>query len=673
MTIKIIKFAVCLILAGSCSMPQNAIAQAVENVKSPLDENLILNGSFENGTQSWEIPANAHATASTDSKLGEKSLEFVNKDPKSYELITQKIPVASEQIVHYSGWIKGKDLVSDNAADKGAALFVETFGKGKYISGVYLTPLSGTFDWTYVEGVCYLPGDATDFNIGLYMRRGTTGTAWFDNIQVRIEKPEPVRTTLLYPNYRQSTVTKSTTPWEMLLQYTPDATRKRPTVKSSVISADGKTLFGESVRLPADHTRTVVSFTPKRNLPVGKYRWKIDFAASPTAKVQSFDFDIHVLAQMPPIYIDKNGFTVKNGKRLFPLGMYLGGTWSTKKEDLKLISEAGFDTVLSYAYGDDWQNDATPVLPETFLDEAHRHNLKVIYSLKDMYDGFAEYPRNNKTGLASATEAVNRVKGHPALFSWYVNDEFEPEWIPKLKARYELIKTMDPNHPMYQVVGLYGIVHKFFEVSDAWGTDPYPIKDQANRQISLVTDMTRITREAGHGTKAMWQVLQTYDEALYNKELQSRPPTLDEMRNMSYQALINGATGLIYYSYFDLWHNTHKRYLDQELFNKRWANVQNLVTEIKPLTSIILKDNKVALRQTTNSPVQYQAWQDSQKIYMAVVSTESTKAQLSLTLPAEWRVSPDALETKGITVQRQGNLLNLELAPQASGVIVLEK
>src|SRR5690606_10405224 len=134
------------------------------------------------------------------------------------------------------------------------------------------------------------------------------------------------------------------------------------------------------------------------------------------------EHQIRVVQELPQTRIDENGFTIKNGEKFFPLGLYLG---PTEDEHLARIADGGFNTVLSYSYGQGKE-------PVAFLDRAARRNLNVIFSVKDFYAGLPAAPKEGEP-LTRAKELVELLKNHPALLSWYVNDELNPEWIPKIE------------------------------------------------------------------------------------------------------------------------------------------------------------------------------------------------------------------------------------------------
>src|SRR5690606_28177501 len=86
---------------------------------------------------------------------------------------------------------------------------------------------------------------------------------------------------------------------------------------------------------------------------------------------------------------------------------------------------------------------------------------------------------------------------------------------------------------------------------------------------------TRLTLATTQHIKGMWIVPQLMDWGVQRKTRPSHQPNLDEMRNQAYQAIINGATGLIFYSYYDLMYEKYPRSektKNNQLFEKRWKD-----------------------------------------------------------------------------------------------------
>jgi hypothetical protein len=69
-------------------------------------------------------------------------------------------------------------------------------------------------------------------------------------------------------------------------------------------------------------------------------------------------------------------------------------------------------------------------------------------------------------------------------------------------------------------------------------------------------------------------VPQAFSHSSYNKGTAHRSPTAQEMRSMSWQCIAEGATGLVYYSWFDL------RKSPDVPFAEQWAHLREIIAEI---------------------------------------------------------------------------------------------
>lgn len=647
-------------LAIFCALFSLALGVKAQNT------NILHNSSFENASQHWILPSGI-AKLGNQARTGAHSLEFHNTDPAVYKYAVQKFPAHPGDLLNFGAWVKGEGVQSA-LADKGASLFVEVTDKnGHWMWGSYPAGFSGDFDWKEVKGQYKVPDNAAGFTIGLYMRRGTIGKAWFDDVYVNVQRAKPFEAILLYPNYRGLTPVNNTLPWQTQLKFFLPPDSGRSMLKNTLKNQVGQVLFEDTAELQPGYYEETITYNHSGHLPAGKYFWNFELAGRyPHAQ----QLKVNITREMPRVFIDDEGFAVKNNRRIFPLGTYLLGARTSDVTSLERIARAGFNTVVSYSYGDDWRKETNAATPLEFLNYAHEKNLHVIYSLKDMYDGHAGYPRSGKNASQVREEYVEQYKNHPSLLAWYINDEFNPDRVPQIKAAHSQVKALDPSHPTYQVLYQHNQLNDYFGATDVWGTDPYPIGGDSKQQIDLVTRMMKNTVKASRGVTGIWEVLQMHDIGTYGAKTPKVVPTLSEMRNMTYQALVNGAKGLLYYSYFDLDLPDHQRQPDAALLEKRWPHIQALLAEIQPLTDVILKNNLVTLEKTAPSPVQYRAWQDGDKLHLAVVSTENTDSRLQLNIPQMWNIP--AQQISGITWQRVGNSLILNLSGQASGVIVME-
>ena len=109
-----------------------------------------------------------------------------------------------------------------------------------------------------------------------------------------------------------------------------------------------------------------------------------------------------------------------------------------------------------------------------------------------------------------------------------------------------------------------------FDVASA---DPYPI---SRDPISMVSDWTEHVRKGTKGRRAIWMIPQIFDYRNYGRK-DAHTPTREEMRNMTWQCIVGGANGIIYFKYGDLAKNP----FGDATFESRWADVQAVAQKVK--------------------------------------------------------------------------------------------
>ena len=106
-----------------------------------------------------------------------------------YLLARRAVPLRPGKCYRISAWVKTDRVES---AETGATLCLEWHSAEGYLGGAYPPGITGTSDWrqiVYETGM--LPDEVTGGGIVVYGRSGTSGTAWFDDVEVT-ELPEPL-------------------------------------------------------------------------------------------------------------------------------------------------------------------------------------------------------------------------------------------------------------------------------------------------------------------------------------------------------------------------------------------------------------------------------------------------------------------------------------------------
>jgi hypothetical protein len=258
------------------------------------------------------------------------------------------------------------------------------------------------------------------------------------------------------------------------------------------------------------------------------------------------------------------GCLVIGGARVFPVGLSEapqpdGQTRSGRNAWVE-IADAGVNFVRSGLR--EWslpQIDAQIAAERARMDAAVSHGLFC-------------WPRLGNAGnlptTAGSTEEqilvrlATGLKAHAGLGAWKGADE--PAWggVPAAgltRARTKL-RTVDPDHPVVIIQAPLqpaATLTAYRPAFDITGADIYPVgyppgahSDLPNKDLSVVGDVTKKMIEAA-GTKPIWMTLQiAWSGVTPNQqrpELVPRFPSLFDERFMAYQAIVNGARGLVFF------------------------------------------------------------------------------------------------------------------------------
>jgi hypothetical protein len=165
------------------------------------------------------------------------------------------------------------------------------------------------------------------------------------------------------------------------------------------------------------------------------------------------------------------------------------------------------------------------------------------------------------------TQVVEGLRAHPALGAWKGQDEPRNPFnaslsIPpaNLARGHRAVNALDPDHPLVIVQAPRGTAKglvPYRPAFDITGVDIYPVgyppgthSDQKNKDISVVGDVARWIDQAA-GTKPFWMTLQIAWSGVIptdtKPDLVPRFPTFADLRFMAYQAIVNGARGLVFF------------------------------------------------------------------------------------------------------------------------------
>lgn len=263
-------------------------------------------------------------------------------------------------------------------------------------------------------------------------------------------------------------------------------------------------------------------------------------------------------AAAEPARLDSDGMLLLNGKRTFVLGLY---QLPQDTAPWRRAADAGFHVV-----------HADPKPDQ--LAQARAHNMHVWLTV-----GSKRKPEDE----ARIRKFVAEWKQHPEVLFWETEDEPSFVWkkpkelrVPPevIRETYLLVKSVDPTRPLYlnhSPTNLASTLARYNPGGDLIATDIYPViphgireqyalwpdgqqGDFLNSTISQVGAYTDKMRQVAGPARGVWMVLQGFAwEMLREKDRDPkmiRYPTLAETRFMALQAIVHGATGLLWWGLY---------------------------------------------------------------------------------------------------------------------------
>ncbi|MCL5281668.1 MAG: hypothetical protein M1376_17360 [Planctomycetes bacterium] len=258
------------------------------------------------------------------------------------------------------------------------------------------------------------------------------------------------------------------------------------------------------------------------------------------------------------ITLNEDGVLLIDGRKILPIGFTGGpppdGPTPEGKPAFEEIREAGGTFFRTGIQGNNSWNEDTTAQEQVWMDAAARYGLYCWPRLGKL----SSLQQGDHAKELLLRSVLNRFRHHPGLLLWKNVDE---PWWGKVPAEsmiraYRIIKEVDPCHPVGLTQAPRGTVadlRPYNAAADILLLDIYPVGYPPgrhslgpNKEISMVGDHTRFIKEVADG-KPIWMVLQIAWSGVVNPGKTLRFPTFAQERFMTYQALINGARGLIYF------------------------------------------------------------------------------------------------------------------------------
>lgn len=317
--------------------------------------------------------------------------------------------------------------------------------------------------------------------------------------------------------------------------------------------------------------------------------------------------ELVILASKPnEVKTDRlTGGLIVNRLPFFPFGFYCYSPVFPTLPEEEVVK--GFNVISPYQ----------KIMPETlnerkaYMDRCAELGMKVHYNLLSVSGGGGVGSKieglSDEEKRERLIAEINLFRNHPALLAWYISDEPNGYKIPpeKLEEIYRIVKENDPWHPVSIVfMAPFLASAKYSKALDIVMADPYPIPDHP---VTMPGDVAAQLKTEFKGKRPFWIVPQAFGGG----ELWSREPTIQEIRSMTWQSIINGATGIQYFVRQGL-----------DYFPKSaamWGECGRMAVEVAELTPWLLSDeDPLPVSSSSGNVIVTSRLHNNQLIIMAV-------------------------------------------------------
>ena len=273
-----------------------------------------------------------------------------------------------------------------------------------------------------------------------------------------------------------------------------------------------------------------------------------------------------------------------NGAPFFPVGVAWAAHWHFS---LPEAGEKGFNMVNTHGNRDD------PASFRADVDDAYANGM---YAAVHLGNGIC---RN----LEQVERIVRAVRDAPGLLVYDLEDEPNirkpgpgdegkphldlPYTMPpeELLPAYELIRRLDPDHPVWLNLA-YGYEkdhREYRRVADIHSDDVYPVPLFPLTHMAQFSDAVVKGAGAGKEDKLGWMYVQM---APIQGGDGDRAPTMTEVRCMTYMAVAHGISGVVYFSFH--YGTGGEEWWVNESSPGYWAQWADLTAELRTLAPYLV-------------------------------------------------------------------------------------
>ena len=556
-------------------------------VGDSLGPNLLTNGDLRAGVQGWTIDPSCF---SLDTQGGSPSLKLTM--PCS-QISPSAQNAASIPSGHYtiSADIKTKITFKIPRARGGARVrLLLASGRG----WAPTKPVNDADDWTTSSKANAVVADGNSAGFRAETVGPVAGVSWFKNFSVRREFPPPLKTFLMYPNYRGLMFSDQSQVARLAIDVIPPegTSPAQLSVVIDLMDPNGKTL--SSRQFSTSSTGSSVAEIDMGGLPAGQYRLrgtlvgpgKKHLFTQSSYTVVKVSSDVRAAVK---VWVDSDNFIHLGGRQRFVIGIYDTTGFSPRPEfftpRLTDIAKAPINLIINYFMAHGKADLITP-----YTDAMEPFGIYYLATVNNLFPeqkkGYPQWARDDGLGADQiAAQYSKALAANRRVAGYYTCDECPSELLPRTFRQYRVLKENDPGSITYAVENYPNEFDYWRDTIDVLGVDPYVIGTL--NATSVVGDKTRAVIGAVRGARPVWTVIQFFRTTMI-----SHFPTEQELHDMSWMAIAEGARGVLYWSYGLRGLDWGKR--DPVLRQQRYDELIQVAKEISALEPVLLTaDGKV--------------------------------------------------------------------------------
>jgi len=350
------------------------------------------------------------------------------------------------------------------------------------------------------------------------------------------------------------------------------------------------------------------------------------------------------------------GGLIVNKMPFFPFGFYCYSPVYPTLPEEEVVK--GFNVMAPYQK----INPETLNERKAYMDRCAEIGMKVHYNVLSVSGGGGVGSKieglSDEEKRKRLISEIAEFRYHPALLCWYISDEPNGFKIPpeKLEEIYNIVKENDPWHPVSIVFTAPFITSKkYTDALDIVMADPYPIPDLP---VTKVGDVASQLKTEFNGKKPVWIVPQAFGGG----EIWSREPTQQEIRSMTWQAIIRGATGIQYFVRQGL------NYFPKSAAT--WSECGRMAMEVAELTPWLLSDEEAPKTESNSDNIIVSSrMHNGQLLVMAVNKINEPVNAVIRINGLNKAIVRLIFENRSLAVT--GGILNDQLAPFCSQVYLI--